>query len=129
MTDFDKHKILGDCGHESLGSHKATDEKDIKGILSIEDLLQKNDFEKHVGSFEIPSNVSAIITIDEINAVISWYLPWKLNTPFDKQNTCTIKDIFGWKDGLKAIIAINFYKYLRNKGYDPEVVEIFLSKQ
>jgi hypothetical protein len=129
MTDFDKHKILGDCGHEALGTYKAIDEKDIKGILSIEDLLQKNDFEKHIGSFEIPSNVAAIMSIDEMNAVISWYLPWKLKTPFDKQNTCTIKDTFGWKDGLKAIIAINFYKYLRNKGYDPEVVEIFLSKQ
>lgn len=127
MNDFDKAKILGDCG-TALGSHKAIDEKDVKGFLKIEDLLQKNDFEKHIGSFELPSSVAAIMTIDEVNAVVSWYLKWKLTTPLDKQTTCTIKDTFGWEDGLKAIIAINFYKYLRNKGYDPQVVELFLTK-
>lgn len=129
MNDIDKAKILGDCGNKVLGSHKATAEQDFKGILKIEDLLQKNDFEKHVGSFELPSSLSAIMTVDEVNAVVDWYLKWKLSTPLDQQNTCIVKDTFGLPDGLKAIIAINFYKYLRNKEYDPEVVEIFLTKQ
>ena len=129
MNDFDKARILGDCGQEVLNqSSKAIDEKDIVPTITIEDLLQKNDFEKHLGSFELPSSVSSIMTIDEVNAVVSWYLRWKLTSPIDQQTTCTIKNIFGWEDGLKVIIAINFYKYLRNKGYDPEVVELFLTK-
>lgn len=123
MNDFDRAKILGDCGHGA-----AIDEKLVKGKQSIEDLLQRNDFEKHIGSFELPDNVKSIMSTDEVNAVISWYLKWKLTEPLAKQNTCTIKDTFGWEDGLKAIIAINFYKYLRNKGYDPQVVELFLAK-
>ena len=129
MNDFDKARILGDCGQEVLNqSSTSIDEKDIVPTITIEDLLQKNDFEKHLGSFELPSSVSSIMTIDEVNAVVSWYLRWKLTSPIDQQTTCTIKNIFGWEDGLKVIIAINFYKYLRNKGYDPEVVELFLTK-
>ncbi len=121
--------ILGDCGSEYFGSHKAVDEKDIIGKMSIEDLLQKNEFEKHVGSFELPSSITDVMDTDQVNACIDWYLKWKLSSPISQQNTCTIKDIFGYKDGVKVIIAINFYKYLRNKGYDPNVVEIFLKKQ
>lgn len=128
MNDFDKRKILGDCGSNYFGAHNSIKDEDIKGYMSITDLLQKNDFTKHIGSFELPSAVKDIMTIDEVNAVISWYLNWKLISPISEQTTCTIKNIFGFDDGLKAIIAINFYKYLRNNGYDPQIVEIFLTK-
>ena len=124
LTDKDRELILTNCNKSAT----AIPDKDIKGEISIEDLLQKG-FEKHVGSFEIPDTVKNVVDIDEINAVISWYLPWKLSAPLDKQNTCTIKDTFGYEDGVKAIIAINFFKYLRNKGYDPDIVEIFLKQQ
>jgi hypothetical protein len=128
MNDFDKSRILGDCGGEYFGSHKAIDEKDVKPTITIEDLLQKNDFEKLVGSFELPESIKNIMTVDEVNASVDWYLKWKVASPIAEQNTCTIKKLFGYNDGLKVIIAINFYKYLRNKGYDPEVVELFLSR-
>lgn len=123
MNNLDKDKILGDCGNGTV-----IDETGIKGYLKIEDLLQKNDFEKLIGSFELPDSLKSIMTVDEVNAVVSWYLKWKLTEPLATQNTCTIKDTFGLEDGLKAIIAINFYKYLRNKGYDPQIVELFLTK-
>lgn len=104
------------------------DETTIKGERSLESLLQEP-FEKHIGSFEIPTSLKGLMDIDTFNAVISWYLKWKITEPMDTQNTCTIKKIFGHHDGSKAIIAINLYKYLRNKGYDPEVIEKFLNQQ
>lgn len=120
--------ILDDCS-KILGHHESVKEEDLKGVISIEDLLQQNDFEKHVALFEIPYTVSDILTIDEINASVSWYLKWKLVEKIENQNTCTIKRIFGYKEAIRVIVAINFYKYLRNKGYDPDIVEIFLRKQ
>lgn len=128
MTDKEYEKVLDDCA-KVMGNHEAIKQSDIIPTLSIEDLLQKKDFEKHVGSFEIPHTVSDIMTVDEINAVITWYHRWQLRESADKQNTCTIKDIFGEKEAIRVIVAINFYKYLRNKGYDPDIVEIFLRKQ
>jgi len=121
ITDKDKELILTNCS----GNSSSISDKDIVGVLSIEDLLQKG-FEKHVGSFEIPASVRDIVEVDEINAIITWYNHWKLTTPADLQNTCTIKDIFGYADAIKVVVAINFYKYLRNKGYDPDIVEKFL---
>ena len=128
MYDFDKEKILGDCSEKYFGSHKTINEEDIIPTITLEELLQKNRFEKHIGSFELPSSILDIMTVDEVNASISWYLEWKLTSPVSEQNTCTIKRLFGPQNGLKVIIAINFYKYLRNKSYDPEVVELFLTK-
>jgi len=122
FNDF--KKIISDCGSIS----KNFSDKDIDGILSIEDLLQKG-FDKHVGIFEIPESIKNIMSMDEVNAVITWYLSWKITCPIEKQNTCTIRDTFGYKESIKVIIAINFYKYLRNKGYDPDIVEIFLKQQ
>lgn len=104
------------------------DETTIKGERTLESLLQEP-FEKHIGSFEIPTSLKGLMDIDTFNAVISWYLKWKITEPMDTQNTCTIKKVFGHYDGSKAIIAINLYKYLRNKGYDPEVIEKFLNQQ
>jgi len=127
MGQIDQAKTSKNCDENNIfGSYKAIEEKDIKPILTIEELLQKNDFEKHISLFELPSSIKEIMTIDEVNAAISWYFKWKLITPISEQNTCTIKKIFGLHDGLKIIIAVNFYKYLRNKEYDPEIVEMFL---
>jgi hypothetical protein len=94
---------------------------------SIEQLLQKP-FNKHIGSFEIPTDLKSILDVDEINAIISWYMSWKLTEPIETQNTCTIKTMFGVFDSVKVIIAINLYKYLRNKGYDPEIIDQFITK-
>lgn len=114
---------LFDCG-KIIGSF---DETTIKGERTLESLLQEP-FEKHIGSFEIPHTLKGLMETDEFNAVISWYLKWKLTEPLDTQNTCTIKKVFGYNDGNRAIIAINLYKYLRNKGYDPEVMERFINQ-
>lgn len=103
------------------------DETQENGFISINDLLQKP-FEKFIGSFEIPEVLKEIVSADEVNASIDWYLSWKLREPIETQNTCTIKRIFGYTDGIRVIISINLYKYLRNKDYDPEVVEKFISK-
>jgi hypothetical protein len=89
---------LKDC--EKLSGN--FDETQHKGFRTLEDLLQLP-FEKHVGGFEIPSMIKQILDIDQINASIDWYLKWKLTEPFETQNTCTIKNIFGYEDGLKII--------------------------
>jgi len=104
------------------------DETKIKGVKSIESILQEP-FDKHVGTFEIPYLLKGLLDVDQINAIITWYIKWKLTEPVKTQTTCTIINVFGYHDGGKVIIAINMYKYLRNKGYDPEVVEQFLNKQ
>jgi hypothetical protein len=101
-------------------------EEDFIGTLKISDLLQKP-FEKHIGSFEIPFDIKQFLDADEINASITWYLNWKLSEPMETQNTCTIKKLFGFLDGTRVIIAINLYKYLRNKGYDPEIIDRFIT--
>jgi hypothetical protein len=93
--------------------------------LSISDLL-KNNFEKYVATFEMSETLKGFLDIDEINAIIHWYNQWKLTTPIEKQTTCTIKDIFG-TDAIKVIVSINFWKYLRNKDYDPEIIEKIIS--
>ena len=101
-------------------------ETELVGEISIEDLLQSS-FEKHIGSFEIPSSLKTLFSIDEVNAIITWYLHWKLTSPPNTQNTCYIKELFGYNDGMKVIIAINLYKYLRTKEYDPYIIEKFIS--
>lgn len=121
MTDKQIESLI-DCNE--LNATKSFDEKQHNGTLSIEGLLQ-NGFEKHVGSFELPETIKALMTTDDINAIISWYLKWKLTEPISTQTTCTIINVFGYKDGIKAIVAINFFKYLRNKEYDPSIVEAF----
>lgn len=119
-------KILEDCGNIK---YRSIDEKDMIGEMTIEDLFSKGIPEKHVASFEVPDSVKNVLNVDEINAVVSWYHLWKLTSPIADQTTCGIKKTFGYKDGIRAIIAINFYKYLRNLGYDPNVVEYFLKTQ
>lgn len=98
------------------------DETQHKGLNTLNDLL-KEPFEKHIASFEIPHSLKDIFDVDMVNAGISWYLKWKLTEPIQTQNTCTIKNLFGYEDGNKLIIIINLYKYLRNLGYDPQVIE------
>lgn len=105
--------------------HAEFDEKQYKGVISIDYLLQKP-FDKHVGEFEIPFDLKGLFDISEINAIITWYLHWKIISNPKIQTTCTIYDIFGYDDGTKVIIAINLYKYLRNKDYDPDIVEEFI---
>ena len=111
-----------DC--KELNQSDKFDETQHKGALSIEDLLQQG-FEKHVGAFELPETIKSMMHVDDMNAIITWYLNWKLVSSIDQQTTCTIINIFGYKDGIKAIVAINFFKYLRNKSYDPTIVEAF----
>ncbi len=101
------------------------EETSIIGERTLTSLLEIP-FEKHIGSFEIPQEIKGLLTIDEFNACIDWYLKWKLREPLETQNTCTIKKVFGSSDGDKVIVAINVYKYLRNKGYDPTVIEKFI---
>jgi hypothetical protein len=113
-----------DCGEISA----SFDETEIEGKMTILDLLQQP-YDKHIGQFEIPTSLRDLFCADEVNAVITWYLNWKLTEPIETCNTCTIKKVFGFYDGTKVIIAINLYKYLRNKGYDPEVMEQFVNKQ
>jgi hypothetical protein len=102
------------------------DDTTIKGKMTIDSLLLQP-FEKHVGSFEIPQLLKGLLEVDQINAIVSWYIKWKLTTPVEQQTTCTIIDEFGYIDGSKAIIAINLYKYLRKKAYEPNIVEKFLN--
>lgn len=109
-----------------MGLHAEFDEKKVKGVLKISSLLDKP-FDKHLSNFELPYLIKGLLNIDEINAIITWYLRWKIISLPYKQNTCTINDIFGYDDGIKVIIAINLYKYLRNKGYDPDIVEEFIT--
>jgi len=104
------------------------DETELKGEITVNELLQHS-FDKHIGSFEIPSSLKTLFDIDEVNAIITWYLNWKLTYPINMQNTCVIKHLFGYYEGIKVIIAINLYKYLRNKDYDPDVVEKFKVNQ
>jgi len=117
-----KHQelILKGCG-----SAEAIKDIDIVGYQTINDLLQKP-FDTYIGSFEVPQGIKDLMDIDQINSVIEWYLHWKLTSPIAQQNTCTIKDIFGDVESIKVIVAINLYKYLRNKGYEPQIMEIFL---
>ena len=82
-------------------------------------------FDKHIAKYEISETLKGFLDIDELNAIIDWYLKWKLSTSIETQNTCTIKDIFG-NDAIKVIVAINFWKYLRGKEYDPQIVEKIL---
>ncbi len=124
MDDDNVGQQLIDCGKVSGGY----DETLVVGSLSINDILHQP-FDKHIGSFEIPNALTDLLNVDEINAVITWYYKWKLTEPVITQNTCTIKKLFGFYDGVRVIIAINLYKYLRNKGYDPDVMEQFLNKQ
>ena len=100
----------------------------IKGVKTIESLLQEP-FDKHIGTFEIPYSLKGLLDADQINAIVTWYLRWKFTEPVATQTTCTIINVFGYIDGTRSIIAINVYKYLRNQGYDPEVMERFLNKQ
>ena len=109
---------------DELNSSGKFDEDSHEGELSIEDLLQ-NKFDKHLGSFELPESIKDIMPVDEVNAIITWYLHWQLTSPISEQTTCTIINVFGKIEGTKAIIAINFFKYLRNKSYDPQIVEMF----
>jgi len=109
---------------DELNSSGKFDEDTHEGELRIEDLLQKK-FDKHLGSFELPDSIKDIMTVDDINAVITWYLHWQLTSPVAEQTTCTIINVFGKIEGTKAIVAINFFKYLRNKSYDPTIVEMF----
>lgn len=121
---------MKDIERELLECHKLSgnfDETKFKGSMSIEGLLQKP-FEKHIGKFEMPSSLKDLFDVEHINAIITWYLRWKLVEHIDRQNTCTIFEKFGYHDGMKVIIAINLYKYLRNKGYDPEVIEKIITK-
>jgi len=111
------------CGKKTGGFDHTT----IKGVRTIESLLEEP-FDKHVGSFELPAIIKGLMDVDQINAIITWYVRWKLTSTVDKQTTCTVIDEFGYVGGTKAIIAINIYKYLRNKGYDPDFVEKFLNK-
>lgn len=101
------------------------DETKVKGLITISQLLETS-FDKHIGSFEVPYDLRGFFDIDEINSIITWYLHWKVTSNPKEQNTCTIYDIFGYDEGTKVIIAINLYKYLRNKGYDPDIVEEFI---
>lgn len=121
MTDKQLEDLI-DC--DKLNTSKTFDETQHQGSLSIEDLLHLG-FEKHIGAFELPESIKALMTVDDMNAVVSWYLKWKLSEPITTQTTCTIVNTFGYKDGLRAIVAINFFKYLRNKDYDPAIVEAF----
>ena len=107
------------------GQLSGTDTSLLIGEISIDDLLHGK-YEKHIGSFEIPFSLKEILTADDVNASVSWYLTWKLREPFETQNTCTIRRLFGEFDGTRVIIAINLYKYLRNKGYDPNIIERFV---
>lgn len=109
---------------DELNSSGKFDEDLHEGSLSIEDLLQKK-FDIYLGAFELPDSIKDIMPIDEVNAIITWYLHWQLTSPVAEQTTCTIINTFGKLDGTKAIISINFFKYLRNKSYDPEIVEMF----
>lgn len=113
-----------DCGNKS----SKIDETKIKGVKTIESLLQEP-FDKHIGTFEIPYSLKGILDADHINAIVTWYLKWKFTEPVKTQTTCTIINVFGYRGGTIAIIAINVYKYLRNQGYDHKVVERFLNKQ
>lgn len=101
------------------------EETSIVGEITISSLLEQP-FEKHIGSFEIPQELKELMSLDEFNACIDWYLKWKLREPIETQNTCTVKKVFGAYDGDRTIIAINLYKYLRNKGYDPTVIQKFI---
>ncbi len=121
MTDKQLEDLIG-C--DKLNTSNKFDETQHKGSLSIEDLLH-NKFDKHIGTFELPESIKSIMTADDMNAIVSWYLQWKLVTPIAEQTTCTIVNTFGYTDGIKAIVAINFFKYLRNKDYDPAIVEAF----
>jgi len=89
--------------------------------LSIETLPNSKD--THIASFEVPNEIKNLMDINRMNAIIDWYLNWKLTTPLDEQNTCRIKDLFGEEEAIKCIIIINLWKYLRGKGYDPDVIE------
>ena len=122
MTEFEQQLL--DCGKVST----RFDESQVRGDLSIDGLLQQS-FEKHIAGFEIPLSLRDLLDADRVNAIITWYLGWKLTEHPDKQNTCTIIYRFGQKDGLKVIIAINLYKYLRHKAYDPDIIEKFIAKQ
>ena len=122
MSDFEQQ--LFDCGKASV----KFDESQVRGDLSISALLQQP-FEKHIANFEIPLSLRDLFDADHVNAIITWYLSWKLTEAIERQNTCTIVYRFGQKEGLKVIIAINLYKYLRHKAYDPDIIEKFVSKQ
>lgn len=127
IRDSFEKKIITDrfdCGKNKSGKF---DDTTIKGRRTIDSLLQQP-FEKHIGSFEIPQLLKGLFDVDQINAIVSWYIRWKLTAPLDQQTTCTIIDEFGYIDGSKAIIAINLYKYLRKRGYDPNIIEKFLNK-
>ena len=121
---LEKAKGLIECGKMNA----TFDETQVRGYLSIDALLQKP-FDKHIANFEIPLSLRDLFDADHVNAIITWYLHWKLTEEFDKQNTCTILYMFGYKDGVKAIIAINLYKYLRHKSYDPDIIEKFIGNQ
>jgi len=105
-------------------SQKAIEDKDIKGIMSIKDLL-KYPYQTYIYAYELPQSVKDLISTEEVNAVIHWYLNWKKTTPKETQTTCEIIRIFGFYDGTRAIIAVNFFKYLRLQSYDPDIVEKF----
>ncbi len=115
---------LFDCGKVST----TFDETQLKGSMTIDALLQKP-YDKHIGGFEIPLSLRDLFDADRVNAIVTWYLHWKLTEELDKQNTCTLLYLFGYKDGVKVIIAINLFKYLRHKTYDPDVIEKFIGKQ
>lgn len=119
MTDFDNKLI--NCG--SVGV--AFDDTKLTGYMGIKDLLQKP-YDKHISDFEIPVGLRDLFDASTVNTIITWYLNWKLIEHIDRQNTCTIKEIFGYNDGTIIIIAINLYKYLRHKAYDPEIIGKFV---
>jgi len=113
--ETETQKLL-DCGELHSKSIK---EEDIIGVLSVQSLLQQP-FETHVGLFELPESIKQILHIDEINAIITWYLKWKLTEPIATQNTCTIRKVFGYTDSIRIIVAINFYKYVRSELHRPK---------
>lgn len=121
MNNFEQQ--LFDCGKVNA----SFDESKVCGDLTIESLLRQP-FEKHIASFEIPVALRDIFDVDHVNAIITWYINWKITESIENQNTCTIMYRFGQKDGLKVIIAINLYKYLRHKSYDPDIVEKFINQ-
>jgi len=98
----------------------------INGVeyLTIEQLLHKP-FDKHIAGFEIPDDIKDLLDVDMINAVITWYLKWKIIEHPNNQHTCMIKELFN-DDWYLVVMSINLYKYLRNKTYDPNVINSLL---
>ena len=85
--------------------------------IKLEELVKGKKYRTYIKKEQIPIeiiNYYETFDINEMNAVIEWYLWFKKNEKKEHQNTCRVRDYFG-DDADKVIFYINLFKFISKK--------------